>query len=420
MSTGIQDALRRGPSSAVHMVKTQAELYPHVQSGDLALRRSAVPVIHRRRTQQVYLASTTPETALASGGFADIRLQGCDVIDSIVLRLTVSNATGAALSQWFGKWAWSLISHVDVLAEGGSVTLETIHSEHMIREWALLDRDRHLAVHKGLTGDQDAAVVGAAPPTIPDGTSRTIYIPLLGSMLSSLELAPFALASPLILRVYFNAAAFVGPYLAQQLPNGKAGLSISAFDAVVTAHLYDNSERQGLTSRYALAGIKTPPLALRYARSGQQRSVENITSTSGFFNLRLSSIQGLITSMNVIVRDLTLGGTGTFYAVQAVDLLDEKGASVYGQPLDFDLLLATECRDQGITAEDVELSRVTPIPIGGESTEHSGAISSYIVMNGNHVLALQMPFVGAAEITVIYRSVSHASISKSHVTVHAS
>ena len=61
---------------------------------------------------------------------------------------------------------------------------------------------------------------------------------------------------------------FTGPFTADQVPNGTAGLTVSAFDAVLTCHQYDNSDRQALASRHASAGLKTSPLDIRYARPG--------------------------------------------------------------------------------------------------------------------------------------------------------
>jgi hypothetical protein len=240
-----------------------------------------------------------------------------------------------------------------VLGENGSVCLERIEPDHLIREWAKLDRQRHLTVHKGLTGESGSAVTDP-PPAIQDGASRTILIPLLGSVLDTQEIAPFALAGPIVLRCYFRGSSvFVGPYTATQIPNGTAGLTVTDFSAIVSAYQYDQSEKQALVNRYALAGLKTPPLDVRYPRASFQRSTENVVSTSSFLNLRLSSVAGLVTSMNVIIRDLANLGTGIYYAPAAIDLLDEKGASVYGAPLDYALLRATECRDQGIYTDDL-------------------------------------------------------------------
>ena len=419
MSTNLQDAQRRGPSATAHLIRSH-ELYPHVKVGDLVLRKNQAAVLHRRRTYNVFNASTIPTDAFSNACFSDIRLQGCDVVDGITLRLTVNNASGAALGRWSAMWSWTILSHVEVLAENGSTVLERIEPDHLIREWAKLDRQRHLAVHKGLTGERSGSVADP-PPVIGDGGSRTILIPLLGCMLDSHEIAPFALAGPIIIRTHFRGSAvFTGPYTATQIPNGTAGVTVSAFDAVVTAHQYDQSERQVLARRYALAGLKTPPLDVRFARPGFQRTSEAVTSTSSFLNIRLSSVQGLVTSMNIIIRDLARLGTATFYFPEAVDLLDEKGASVYGQPLSYDLLVATECRDQGVYTDGYDMPKIVPVPIGGEGAEHSGAISGYLPMSGNHQLAIKFAYTGDMEVTVIYRTVSHVRIEKSHVTVHAS
>jgi len=180
MSNSIQDALRRGPSAAAHIVQSPA-LYPHVKSGDLALRKSSAVVLNRRRTMNTYNSSTLPVDAFSSACFADIRLQGADVVDGIVLRLKVENGTGAALARWTAPWAWTIIDRVDILGENGSVVLESILPDHLLRAWYRLGSDPHQAVARGLTGGEDGArfVDGAEPPVIPIGGSRTLYTPLL-------------------------------------------------------------------------------------------------------------------------------------------------------------------------------------------------------------------------------------------------
>ena len=425
MSSNIAEALRRGPQATAHLAKMQAEIYPHVQTpGGLTLRRSQTPVLHRRRTYQVYNSSTTPETGLSSACFSDIRLQGCDVVDEITLRLTVQNGTGAALGQWWAHWVWSIISHVEILAENGSTCLERIEVDHLLREWAKLSRAQHMQVHKGLTGEFDANDPAPSPPFIGIGGSRNFFIPLLGSMLGSQELAPFALSGGgLIIRTYFRGpSVFAGPYAAAQIPNGTGGLTVTAFDAVVTAWQYDESEKRSLASRYALAGVQTPPLDIRYARPGFQRTIETVTNTTSFINVRLSSIQGLVTSMNLILRAVTTGVAVLYYPTE-LDLLGERGDSLYGQPLSYPLLLATECRDQDINNDSGTngLSKVLPVPVGGEASEHSGAISGYLPMSGHHTLAIRFSSPpGSYEVTVIYRTVAHARIEKGHITVHSS
>ena len=422
MSNNIQDALRRGPAAADHITQSMA-LYPHVQSGSLALRKSQTPVLNRRRTMNVFNSSTLPVDAFTSAGFSDIRLTGADVIDGITLRLTIENGTGAALADWIPTWVFTILDRVDILAENGSTILESILPDHLLRAWYRLDSDRHRIVANGLTGEigDEGFVDGAVPAVIAIGGSRTINIPLLSCMLDTHELAPFALKSPIIVRTYFRGAgAFVGPFAATQVPNGTAGLTVSAFDAVLTCHQYDNSERRALANRYAAAGLKTPSLDIRYARPGYQRSSETVTSTTAFQTIRLSSVQGLVTSMNVLIRDLTNLGTALFYVPDAVDLLDERGASVYGSPLTYDLLQATECRDQGIYRGTYKAKTPLPVPIGGEEGEASGAISGYLPMSGNHQLSIKYPAAGSFEVTIIYRVVAHARITQASVTVHSS
>jgi hypothetical protein len=240
-------------------------------------------------------------------------------------------------------------------------------------------------------------------------------------MLARHEVAPFALSAPIVIRTFFRGpSVFTGPQTGTQVPNGVGGLTVSAFDAVLTCHQYDQSDRLSLTNRYAAAGLKTPPLDIRYARPGYQRSTEAVPSTTAMHTIRLSSVQGLVTSLNILVRDLSGLGTALFHPPTVVDLLDERGASVYGSPLSYELLQATECVSQGIYSSFTSATKVLPIPVGGESGEDSGAISGYIPMSGNHQLSFKLGVTGSFEVTVIYRTVAVARIEKSHITIHNS
>jgi hypothetical protein len=66
------------------------------------------------------------------------------------------------------------------------------------------------------------------------------------------------------------------------------------------------------------------------------------------------------------------------------------------------------------------MTKVCPIPIGGEAAEHSGAISGYLPMDGHHTLAIKFAYAGAMEVTVIYRAVGNIRIAQSHVSIHSS
>jgi hypothetical protein len=419
MTSTISEALRRGPSAAAHLVRTH-ELYPHVRSGDLTLRKSQAAVLHRRKTMSVYQSATLPADGLSNATFADIRLSGADIIDGITLRMTYANNTGAQLALWNARWAWYLLERIQVLAENGSTVLETIEGEHLSKEWLQLPPSAYQRVKEGLQGGADSAA--GSPPAMNDGTSRTIYFPLLGCSLATQEIPPFALSSPIIVRVYFRgSAAFTGPFTATQVPNGTAGLSITAFDAVVTSYVHDATERADLAQRYAMAGLRTPPLDIRFSRPGIQRTQENITS--GPHTIRLSSVQGLVTSISVVLQKIytTMGfGYGLYGTPMVVDLLNPQGSSIYGSPLDFALLQVTQAISDGNVSGDYNLEKILSLPIGGgPSGEAAGQIHGYVTMSGDHQLQITCN-PGVYTVSVIYRTVAHMRIEKSHVTVHSS
>jgi hypothetical protein len=416
MSSTIADALRRGPSSAAHLVRTH-ELYPHVKSGELTLRKSQNAVVHRRSTMAVYNSATIPSAGFASACFSDIPLTGADVIAGVTLRITFLNSTGIQLNQLKARWAWYLLDHVDILGENGSTVLERIEPEHLVKAWGELPREAHERVREGLQGGPENA--GGNPPAVNDGQSRTIYYPLLSSNLATQEIPPFALAAPIIIRVYFRGSAVFtsGPYAAQMIPNGPP--TITAFDAVISAYQLDVSERNDLARRYAMAGLRSPPLDIRMARPGFQRTQETFAGGS-LHTIRLSSVQGLVTSMAVLIQkpDATGFGYGLYYTPERVDLVDEKGSSLYGQPLDYGLLQATQMVTDGFI-NDFNMSRVLALPIGGTSGEAAGQIHGYVPMSGHHQLRIEGP-AGDYTVTVIYRTVGHARIEKGHITVHSS
>jgi hypothetical protein len=417
MTTSISDALARGPSAAQHLVRTH-DLYPHVKSGDLTIRKSQVAVLHRRKTAATYQSQTLPSTGLQSAGFVDIRLTGADVLAGITLRMTYKNDTGAQLALWNARWAWYLFDHIDILAENGSTVLERLEPEALSKAWLQLPPSAHERVKQGLqAGPGDGS---GNPAAMNDGTSRSLFFPLLGCALTSQEIPPFALNSPIIIRAYFRgASAFTGPFTATMIPNGTAGLTISAFDALVNGYQHDASERADLARRYAMAGLRSPPLDIRFARPGFQRTQETFTN-EGLLNIRLSSVQGLITSMSVVLQKIyTAGfGYGLYGTAQKIDLLDEQGSSLYGSPLSFGDIQITQAISDGNVSDD-NLQKILPIPIGGESGEEAGQIHGYVPMTGHHQLQLSAS-PGEYTVTVIYRSVAHMRVEKSHLTVHSS
>jgi hypothetical protein len=416
MSNTIADALARGPQAAAHITKTPI-LYPHVMSGALTLRKSQAAVLHRRKSMNIFNASTLPADGLQNSSFTDIRLSGADIVAGVTLRMTYANNTGAQLADWHARHAYYLFDRIDVLAENGSVVVETITPEHLSKSWLGLPPAAHERVKQALQyGPGD---VNGNPAPLSDATSRTIYFPLNGTVLQNSALPPYALAAPLILRCYFRgAASFVGPFTSSMVPSGTAGLSITGFDAVVTTYQHDASERADLARRYAEAGVRSPCLDIRFARPGVQRTQENIVE--GLNTIRLSSVQGLVTSMSVVLQRIYAAGYGygLYGTPTKVDLLDEKGSSLYGQPLEFDLLQATQEVDMGSVVDD-NLEKIASLPIGGSSGEAAGQLHGYIPMSGHHQIQLSAS-PGAYTVSIIYRTASVIRIEKAHITVHSS
>ena len=396
-------------SGAIAHLARGGSAYAHVKGPALNLRASAAQTLHRRQDVSVFNASTQPVDALTSGGYSDIVLRHSAIINSISLKVTLEHPTGVSLVP---RDLFFMFDHVDVLASGSTV-IERIEPEHLWLAFTRLSASEQAAIIWGLSGGQTADSTSEFNST----TSNSFYIPLLHSVLSDHHVAVgFTTSEPITLRCYFRGPSWTGPdnVLAAQP-------TIASFQAVVRG--YEDAYEQELKRRRYLTG--NVPMHIRFARPSAQRTVESMSS--GKTTVRLSSVQGMVTSMTVLMR--AVGATKSLDAIYTVDIL-QNGSSIWGQPLDAVYLQSDEAAHEGQNASAFNAGggidyRALSLPVGSAGArkgEARGALLGYRVFDGSSFeLVVTGPVIATdVEIVVLFRSVAVMEINRGRISIHQS
>jgi hypothetical protein len=125
---------------------------------------------------------------------------------------------------------------------------------------------------------------------------------------------PQGLNAPVIYRCWFRGTLGVD-------------WSIANMQMINTYWQFDEQVKNDIMSKY----LRGPRLDFRFMAPRFQRSQETLTPGSRF-NLRLSSVTGLITEINILVRV-----TNSIVKLEKVELVDQGGQNLQGgQPITFD------------------------------------------------------------------------------------
>ena len=154
--------------------------------------------------------------------------------------------------------------------------------------------------------------------TIPASGSQTVYLPIFRSCITDNEIMSAGLLGPIVIRVWWRGSTWANPgYVSPPI-------RIASFDLITGTTSWDPSRAQAMVSRY-MTGPRTD---IRYAVPQFQRTVEALTGGMPF-TLRMSGVQGLVTSISVLIRDLAQSAY-TPQPLKQLDLLDASGASLLG------------------------------------------------------------------------------------------
>ena len=398
-------AQARGQAGAQQVQTSQdGDLFPTVRVGNFNLRRSQNVFLNRSHRIQVFNSSTLPSDALSNAGsFTDIRIQGADPLMSMTLRLTLANDDAKNdIANLTAENVLGFIDHVDIMGNNGSLVLERIDFDHQFLAFAEHDPDSYARLRCALQGGSTGATFG-----IPAAGALTIYIPIFRSVLIQNELMSAGLIGPLVLRVWWRGLQWVnnGQVLGATAPR------VASFDLLCQTTNWDPSRAAQIVNRM----MSGPRQDIRYAIPQFQKTIENLVGGQAF-TLRLSGVQGLVTSMTVMIRDLAQ----SIYIVQPLkqlDFLDPAGASLLGGSYVDSLytsLIYGASQQIRFDSTGVTYSAFR-IPISGANVAHSelrGHVEAFIPMSGSHQLRFIPSVSGNLQVSVIYYSVGMLSIER--------
>jgi hypothetical protein len=400
-----QQAQARGQAGAQQVQTSQdGDLFPTVRVGNFNLRRSQNVFLNRSHRVQVFNSSTLPADALTNAGsFTDIRIQGADPLMSMTFRLTLANDdTKTAIANLVAENVLAFIDHIDVMGNNGSLVLERIDFDHQFLAFAEHDPDSYARIRCALQGGSTGATFG-----IPASGQITLYIPVFRSVLIQNELMSAGLVGPLVLRVWWRGLQWLnaGQILGALPPR------VASFDLLCQTNNWDPSRAAQIGNRM----MSGPRQDIRFAIPQFQRTIENLVGGQAF-TLRLSGVQGLVTSMTVMIRDLTQS-TYVVQPLRQLDLLDPAGASLLGGSY-VDSLYASLIygASQQIRFDSSGVTfNAFRIPISGVNVAHSelrGHVEAFIPMSGSHQLRFIPTVSGNLQVTIIYYSVGMLSIER--------
>ena len=384
----IEDAQSRSVSAAAHLVHTD-EPVVHQKAGKLNLKASNNYVAHRMQKFSVVNPNSQPTAALSGGSsFTDFRLVSSEPLNDMTLKLTLTASATLAgtTSPLVAENVFSIIDRVQILLENGSIVANEAYADHYKTAHALLPEDSYRAIQTAMTADT---------ATFDASDSKNIYLnlSLSGDVLSQNNIPISALSSPVTVRVHWAS----GSYLAVS-----SELEITNASLLLSQYQYDKSIRAKIFSKF----MSGPALHFRYPRNGIQKTQETITPNTPF-QLKLSSIHGIITSMKVI-----LNYQGSRREIDSLDLLSPSGETILGTRVDHKYLQMFRGK-QGRIVQSLDTNDIFDVPISEMNTaahEAEGQIPGYFVSNGNHNLSFT--YVNASstqlamEVVVLYSSVS--------------
>jgi len=401
MTNIINDARLRGGIAALTAEIPQGETYPHTMVGGLNLLASSAITLHRSSRVSSINAMTAPASDFQ--GFTDFRVGG-DPVQSMSLKMDFT-ASGDTSYQLTSDAVISAIQYIEVVGNDGSTSLINLQPGHI--QQALSDRPTNSfkSILKAIQGGDEG---NGATVTAAAGFSS--YLPI-NTFISDNSIMPAALVSNgLTVRVWW----------ANTNDLKTAGLSLASASMVVGSWAWDQSIRQKLQATY----MKPNALVWRFHQPRFQKSTEVITP-SQTFNLRLSGVNGLITSMTVIVR---VGGLPV--VISKLGLVSPSGENLNGGSLIdagfTDIMRAENDRHfpDGTQVFDAESAFRMPISTAADERAE-GQVTAYVPMSNAHQLQIVLASIDddaavSASVEVLYTSLATFSVQKGIASIQNS
>ena len=364
-----QAAASRGRAAFDHVAHS-TQLYPHSKVGNLHLRSSQAFVKNSMTRHTYYQPSSLSDDVMAqSGGYTDFRIVNGQILRSAAITATIRSPDGAPLAlpilikNWFAP-----IDRVEIYAQGGSLLIQRLDAEALQQGFAYLTPTQYNAYGKAVAGDLGA------------GGTQTVYWPLGNGSIFAHHIPVAALSAPLTVRVYWRG------------PQGWPGVVplVSSMSLLTTQDQICAAENNDLISRWRDPRVHVD---VRFTRQGHMRFTETL-APSQRYSFVMTSVSGLITSLQVGIRSVLDILPGPTVAPEMVDILDGSGTSILGgSPLPYQYLKHLQAVLGGEEQNTVFDAPWCPISFseGARHAEESGVIHGYTAMSNTHQLVIHTP-----------------------------
>jgi hypothetical protein len=397
-------ASSRGVAGANHVGVSIPNLFQHLKvdhvgGGEMNYPVDSQVVLHQNSEDNVYTASNV-DGAL-SGGFADIEIKGATQSwKALTLEVLLTNSTG--VNQIIPANGMACLDRVEIHAEGGGTLVQTIRAEQLW--WPL----RHLPAET-YTNQVSQGFISTG--SLVAGSSHTYYIPIT-NCLSTNQVWGGGFTSPITLRVYFrgdSAFELVTP-------------TLTSLKAILMQNAMDTKEREYLNKR-----AKISSLDYRFPSEGMQTFSQTLAASTSY-NFSLTSVKGLVTSMQIWIKNAATAGDWVFEEIDSYSLKNAAGNKMLGSnSINHKYqhyVKEAQSANNGLVGIEVGGPRVVFIDFGHAGVDReTGSITGYVPFSGGEQLSLTTAAGlagGTYEIRVDYTVAARLNVNKGSISVFTS
>ena len=264
----------------------------------------------------VQLSPTTQVSSNLSSAQIDFKIENIiDQIEYPTLQWTLTNNTGSNASAVSAPF---FIQRIDTMAQNGSTLIHSVYDQELFMQYFYLDRNTYEAEAStiGLTNTYDDAGTVVA-----NGASIVFNLPLYGFW-KAVKIAPYALATPLLVRIYFNPSSLI-------VLTGTMMTCVS-LNMIIRGKMLKSGPKDALLKIYKNPKV---PLSLAHLSIDRQTITVNLQA-SQTVKLIVTGVTGIVSFLIFTVRlasDTTSAANQHNYIqMPSFDFLDSSGASLIG------------------------------------------------------------------------------------------
>jgi hypothetical protein len=399
----------RGSNALAHFSGPSDDLYEHIvsQAADgkkynyLASQSGSL----HASTHVSFFSPATALPAISTASQLDIRIPAgsCGAVTSISIRLDLENQSALNNSSYGG--VANLFTHIELWAEGGSM---------LVQRWT--DDALRVALHYLNRDQAERYQTEEGSPFMGPGVSRTFFLRLPYSIFESSHMNIASLSSDLYLRLFFRGG---NSYDTADY------LTLNGAQAVVSWLAFPPTIQRAISAR-ARASV----LDYRYYQNQFQKEILTLAPSTRY-SIRLSSMQGVVISVAMIIRAAGATGTalvGNYVRPESFELLDSSGKSILGGnsfPIQWN---DHQKQQQGLlTPFGTAFSNITgtlliPLAVNVKGSLAAGAVKGHYTANGYEQLAFvtDAGTTGAHEVAILWSVAERVRKDGGRISVHSS